>query len=127
MNQPHIAIHADVTYHRGPLGWVVVAQLSTPAADTRATKRRISAAMYSVAAALETALADGSAPDGDCLGYEIAVRPPVSLLELAATVRLLITDDDHPVDVAFAEELMIDACVQAGLEPQHAGSGPLDR
>jgi len=120
-----LTIHADVNYHRGPLGWVVVAELSTPAADTRETKRRLSAAMYRIAATLETDLADGCAPDGDGLGYEVSVRAPQ--LELAATVRLVITDGDHAVDVAYAEEMMIDACVQCGLEPQHAGTGPLDR
>lgn len=120
-------ILADVTYHQGPLGWVVVTKLTSPEASTRTTQRRLSAVMYRVAAELETQLADGAAPDGDCLGYTIDVRGPHLEMGLSATVRLLLTDGDQPVDVAYAEELVIDACVACGLEPEHAGSGPLDR
>lgn len=126
MNQP-ITIHADVTCHQGPLGWVAVAKLTTPAANTRTVQRRLSAAMYRVAAELETSLADGSAPDGDCLGYTVDVRGPQLEMGLSATVRLVLTDGDHAVDVAYAEEMVIEACVACGIEPEHAGSGPLDR
>jgi hypothetical protein len=126
MSKP-LTIHADVTTHHGPLGWVAVAKLTTPAGSTRTTQRQLSAAMYRVAAELETALADGAAPDGDCLGYTVDVRGPQLEMGLSATVRLVLTDGDMPVDVAYAEEMVIDACVACGLEPEHAGSGPLDR
>lgn len=110
-------ILADVTYHQGPLGWVVVAKLTSSLPNTRTTQRRLSAAMYRVAAELETALADGAAPDGDCLGYTVDVRGPQLEMGLSATVRLLLTDGDQPVDVAYAEEMVIEACVACGLEP----------
>lgn len=121
MSKP-LTIHADVTTHRGPLGWVAVAQLTTPAGSTRETLRRLSAAAYRIAAQLETALADGCTPDGDGLGYEVTVRTPQ--VGLHTTVRLLVVDGVHPAE---AEEMLIDACGACGLEPQHAGSGPLDR
>lgn len=126
MSKP-LTIHADVTTHRGPLGYVAVAKLTTPAGNTRETQRRLSAAMYRVAAELETNLADGAAPDGDCLGYTVDVRGPHLEMGLSATVRLVLAEGDMPVDAAFAEEFVIDACVACGIEPEHAGSGPLDR
>lgn len=112
----HLSV--DVTC---PLGTnQVVAELEHPAdALNAAATRTLNAMLYRIAAELETLFADGSGPDGSGPAFVVEVR--LATLDRPAMVTLEVPAG---INVADAEDMMIDACAACGLEPTHLGSGP---